>query len=88
MLQGKNSKQETLPYLAKENNFSKQVKENLLEWTGISSTVSIGKVHVRDAHRSKVDTSRCNICINYKRKYYQQNRAPWSMTDSSHIFGE
>lgn len=49
-------------YLLKVNNFCKQVKENLLQWEGISSTVSTGNEHVRDAQRSKVDTSRCKIC--------------------------
>lgn len=49
-------------YLLKENSFCKQVNENLLQWEGISSTVSMRKEHVRDAQWSKVKTSRCRIC--------------------------
>nr|GMD45273.1 hypothetical protein Iba_chr10dCG8470 [Ipomoea batatas] len=48
-------------WLKKENNFCKQVKENLLQCGGISSTVLRGKEHVREAHLSMVEISRCII---------------------------
>ena len=55
-------------YLLRENNFCKQVKENLLQCKGISSTVSTGKELVRDAQRSKVATSLCKICEKQRQK--------------------
>lgn len=58
-------------YLLKENNFCKQVKENLLQCGGISSTVLRGKEHVREAHLSMVEISRCIICVN-KLKLHQR----------------
>uniref|UniRef100_A0A7C9CRM9 Uncharacterized protein n=1 Tax=Opuntia streptacantha TaxID=393608 RepID=A0A7C9CRM9_OPUST len=47
--------------LAKENSFCKQVKENLKQWEGRSSTVSTGNEQVRDAQRSSVETNLCRI---------------------------
>lgn len=48
-------------YLLNVNNLCKQAKENLLQCNGMSSTMSTGREHVRDAQRSRVVTRRCKI---------------------------
>lgn len=66
-------------YLAKENNFCRQVRENLLQYEGMSSTVAIGKELVRDAQRSKVEINRCRICENHPTisEYKKNAPSPW-----------